>query len=175
MVPDQVVTSVLERKTRQRLREYGVLVLMLGFFVSVFTPVVELGLALPIGLLALAMGMSLAWLREYRRLLANSYYRLAVEASESFLLLVLLGGSAFLAHGLRLSLVLYQAHLSYALFGYLVGSLAGEVGWRRLVFGRLLAEQQYRYVQNLSPSVLLPYSWRHFRLLWRRWRDGREG
>ncbi len=170
MVSEHVLLAVLGRKIRRRLGEYVILGIVQGFFVAAFTPVVEFAFALLLGILMLGMGMSLAWLRERRRTLTNPYYRLAIEASESFVLLALLGTSALIAYGLRLPLVTYQAHLSYALFGYLVGSVVGELGWRFLIFGRLSGEERYRYVQNLSPSVLLPYSWSHLRWLWRRWR-----
>lgn len=173
MVSEYVILAVLERKSRRRLGEYIVLGVVQGFFVAVFTPVVEFALALLLGVLMLGVGVSLAWLREQRRTLINPYQRLAVEASESFLLLALLGASAFIAYSLRMPLVTYQAHLSYALFGYLMGSVVGEVGWRVYIFERLSGEEQYRYVQNLSPSVLLPYSWRHLKWLRTRWRTRR--
>jgi len=168
MLSERIVMAVLERKSCRRTGEYVVLLAIQGFFVGAFTPVVEWRLAVPLAALALGSGVTLAWLREQRRLLMNSYQRLALEASEIFLLLGILGLSALVAHWLRLSLVLYQAHLSYVLFGYLLGSLMGERGWRRYVLRRLPWEERYRYVKNLSPSLIFPYSWHHFRQLWSR-------
>ncbi|MCS7169038.1 MAG: hypothetical protein NZ949_00260 [Candidatus Kapabacteria bacterium] len=168
MLAEHVVGAVLVRKIRRRLCEYVIVLALQGFFVGVFTPVVELALALPIGVLSLGLGITLAWLREQRRLLVDSYQRLAIDSTEIFLLLALLGISGLVAYGLRLPLIAYQAHLSYALFGYILGSLAGEVGWRWLVFAQLSGELQYRYVRNLAPSLIFSYSWHHLKRLWQR-------
>lgn len=174
MLSEHVLQAVLEHKVRRRLWEYVVLLALQGFFVGAFTPVITVGVALPIGILATGAGIALARIREQRRLLGNPYQRLSLDASEIFLLLVLLGISALIAAGVGVSLVLYQAHLSYALFGYVLGSLLGEVLWRRRVFQRLSVEERYRYVQNLAPSLVFPYSIGHLRHLWRRWKQSQR-
>lgn len=171
MLSEHVLQAVLEHKVRRRLWEYVVLLAVQGFFVGAFTPVVTVEVALPIGILTAGAGMALAWIREQRRLLGNPYQRLWLDASEIFLLLLVLGISALVASGFGLSLVVYQGHLSYVLFGYVLGSLLGEVGWRRRVFRQLPAEERYRYVQNLAPSLVFPYSVGHLRRLWRRWQQ----
>lgn len=172
MLSQQVIAAVLEHKVRQRTGKYVAVLVLQGTVVGLFASSVELALAIPIGLLGLGCGVTLAWLREQRRLLRNSYYRLAMEGWEMCLLLGALGLSGLVAHWLQLSLVLYQAHLSYVLFGYVLGSWLGEQSWRYKVFGHLPIEQQYRYVQNLSPSLLFPYTWQHLRRLWQAWRCG---
>ncbi len=168
MLSEQVVAAVLEHKARRRLWQYLVVLALQGFFVGAFLPVVSPPLALSVAVVGTGLGGTLAWLREQRRLLENSYQRVALEAAEAFVLLGLLAVSAVVASWLGVPLLQYQAHLSYALFGYFVGSLAGELGWRRRVFGQLPVREQVRYVQNLAPSLLLPYSWRHVRRLWSR-------
>ncbi len=174
MLSDDVLQAVLQHKVRRRFWEYVVLLTLQGFFVGAFTPVVSVALALPIGISTAGAAIALAWVREQRRLLRDPYQRLSLDTSEVFVLLALLGISALVAYALRIPLVAYQAHLSYVLFGYVLGSLLGEMGWRYKVLRQLPPQDRYRYVQNLAPSLLLPYSWAHLQRLWRRWRQSKE-
>ncbi|MDT7924222.1 MAG: hypothetical protein RRA60_05515 [Chlorobiota bacterium] len=160
--------AVLARKVRRRHLEYLLLAAIQGFFTGALTPVVQLPIALLLAAMAFTMAAMLAWNREVRRLVANPYQRLAVDALELALLLGALALSAVGAMLLRLPLLPYHGYLSYALLGYIVGSSVGESLWRWRVYRGLSLEQQLRYVQNLAHSLLLPYSWRQLRQSWRR-------
>ncbi len=160
--------AVLARKVRRRHLEYLLLAAIQGFFTGALTPAVQLPIALLLAATALTMGAMLAWNREVRRLVANPYQRLAADALEIALLLGTLALSAVAAMLLRLPLLSYHGHLSYALLGYIVGSSVGESLWRWRVYRQLSPEQQLRYVRNLGHSLLLPYPWRQLRQSWKR-------
>ena len=160
--------QTFEKKRRQRMIEYLILIGFQGFFVTAFLKVLHPIFAPALAAVTGGLAWNLAGLREQRRTLApGDSRRLIGDALESLVLLlalILLGiGAQFVA----IPFVVVMAHLAISIMGYFIGSFLGESVWMKRYAEGLPAERIGNYLANLNRSLFFPYNLHYLRRVFR--------
>ncbi len=163
-VPEADFHERLRPKQRQRLVEYAILIALQILLATAFVREARFLFALGLSVSALGMAWTLAHIREARRTLnVHSTKRLIGDTLESFGIMMLLALSGIAARWLEVPRMSFMAHLSLVVAAYFVGSLMGELRWRKRFLHRLSHEEQQQYLVNLNRSVIFPYNLAYLR------------
>jgi hypothetical protein len=149
----------LRPKQHQRLVEYAILITLQILLAIALVREVRFLFAFGLSVSAFGTAWTLAHIREVRRTLnVHSTKRLMGDTLESFGIMTLMALSGIAARWLEVPRVSFMAHLSLVVAAYFVGSLMGELRWRKRFLHRLSHEEQQHYAVNLNRSVIFPYN-----------------
>ena len=165
---NQENTQNFDKKRKQRMVEYLVLIGFQGFFVTAFLKVLHPLFAPALAAAGCGLAWNLASLREQRRTLApGDSRRLLGDALESLVLLLALVAIGIGAQFVPIPFVVVMAHLAVSLMGYFVGSFLGESVWMKRYVPGLPEERFADYLENLNRSLFFPYNLRYLRRVFR--------
>lgn len=151
------VKSEIEVIRKRRNIEYIFLLSIQGFlganFSDFLVPFVSIGIAFS----SLGLGWTLTAYRESRRTLPkNSKYRVLAEIIESLLILLFISLFGIAAYAYKVSIIVFQAHLSIVFFCYWTACCFAEAHWVYNVLPKSGIAEQLNYLSNLGKSVILP-------------------
>jgi hypothetical protein len=155
---------LLNRKRRQRLIEYGLLIAVQIVLAGLLASYTQPTFAVALGAIAFGAAWNLAGLREQRRTMGtHSSKRLLGDTIESVGLMMCIVVVSIVSRLLDIPRVSVMAHLSVVILAYFCGSFMGEQRWIRSVFTLLSIEAQHNYIANLNRSLIFPYNIAHLK------------